>query len=465
MKRITYTIIAMCVLTISIPPAMVSANKQIVDTAHIELTKPIDITVFMNVVADKNFDQMILESSFIFNEREINDFKIIKESNKNVDIITDYIQDRKSLIIDTEGATVFSTKNNDQIKIIKIHSVTFTGTKEDIQSVQKELNIQKVDTIDETELRQKQLLDKQNGEKKTWRIMNFFATVASAVSTQTHPMYQYLPISGTSRIKDSSTPGERYSVQFMNWDNNHFGSDNTYEHKIYLYNYDNETFLNGASMAYPGCWPTLTYAASTWGADAKPYIDTRLDEGLTSCEVDELSYTIGAAHADEIATGVTHYTYMRTTLGNATSNKFKLQSQVGYRSPESCDTTWCAAKYKIYNIISAWSTEVSGSEDWTFDGIAPQEAPSDLTITDETSSSLKLNFSDNTYDEATIRIERRVAGGIYSELGNFSLLEYAKDWNWTNTGLQPNTIYCYKLRAKNDIGYSEYSDSVCGMTQ
>lgn len=35
----------------------------------------------------------------------------------------------------------------------------------------------------------------------------------------------------------------------------------------------------------------------------------------------------------------------------------------------------------------------------------------------------------------------------------------------TNTGLHSNTTYCYRLRAKNDLGYSSYSNIACATTQ
>jgi hypothetical protein len=250
----------------------------------------------------------------------------------------------------------------------------------------------------------------------------------------------------------------------MTWPANYFAPEETYEHKVYLYNYDRKTYLDGTSTSYPNCYPTTTYAATTWPTASYPYLDTRLAENLISCEIDELSYTIGAAQANAIPANVNHYTYIRTANGNDISDKFKLQGQVGYRNPSTCYTTWCSAKYKIYTIIFSWSTAVPGTQSWTYSGQVP-EAPSNVSITNPTATSLRVNFTDNTYDETNILIERKTGvGGSWVSLGGFGILDKIGSWYWNNTGLASQTTYCYRLRAVNAVGYSSYSNEACGTT-
>lgn len=457
-----YGVVAVLVvgtLVVAAPVAISLAAKQVVDTARIELSEPMEIDAFITSVKGQAFDEMILESTFEFDGEEVYDFQIVHKGDQNQNVAAKYAHARKAMIADVKGTTEFSQEDKEQIENIKIRVVKFTGTRGNIDKVKKNLKIKKVETADDEMLRYTQPERKPEPKK----VDNFFITTVEAAGTQFYPMYKYLPTSGTSYINNSSVSGERYTLQYMEWDNNYFAADETYEHKLYLYNYDDDTFLNGDSSLYPGCFPTLTYAATTWGSASKPYVDTRLAESGTSCETDELSYTIGAAQADEISTNTRHYTYMRTTYGDDNTDDYKLQAQVGFRNPSSCYSTWCAAKYKIYNLISAWEN-VPAADSWTFLGVAPQEAPSNLSISDLTSSSLKLHFTDNTFDETTIRIERRVAGGSWSEWGYFGLLNYTGNWNWTNTGLQSDTTYCYRLRAKNDLGYSSYSNIACATT-
>lgn len=458
--NLVFSVLVIMLIVVGIPSTVSFASKQVVDTARLELTHPVDIATFMAEIKAQNFDVVVLESSFIFDEKEIYDFHIVRKDEQDTDVAIDYVNDRKGLIADVKGIKDLSGKNKEEIEQVKIKKATFTGTRGSIDKIEKKFKLKKIDVADETRLKQLQPTQKPYFEQG-----NIFIRQAEAASTQFHPMYKYLPTTGSSDISNSTVAGERYTKQNMKWTNNYFASDETYEHKLYLYNYDNKTFLNGVSTAYPNCYPTLTYAATTWGSVAEPYLDTRFAENLVSCESSELSYSIGAAQASAITTNTTHYTYMRTTHGNDSSDKFKVQAQVGFRNPSTCYTTWCSAKYKIYNVIPSWSTAAPGTQSWTFSGIVPQEAPSNLSISNITNSSLTLNFKDNTYDESTMRIERRVSGGSWSELGYFGLLNYTGNWNWANTGLQSNTTYCYRLRAKNDIGYSSYSSTACATTK
>lgn len=451
---------AVGVLAIGIPFAMSFAERQAIDTAHIELSAPMEIVAFMAAIKEQAFDEVILESSFVFEGQEIYDFHIVQKDEQDEDVTKDYINDRKGLITDVKGVKDFSEKDLTELRKIKIKKATLTGTKGNIDEVKKNLKIEKIESADETRLKQPQPEHKEDIKTPT----NLFVTPVSAATSQLHPMYKYLPTAGTSNVGDSATVfGERYTKQDMRWDNNYFAYDETYEHKFHLDNQDSKSFLNGDSTTYPNCYPTVTYAATTWGSASKPYLDTRFDG--YSCETVELSYTIGAAQADAITTNTNHYNYIRTKFGNDSSDRFKIQGSVGYRNPDFCYTTWCAAKYQIYTIVPSWNTAVPGIKSWTFAGLAPQKAPSNLTVTSPTASSLKINFTDNTYDETTIRIERKIAGGTWSEWGYFGLLEYTGSWNWINTGLQSKTTYCYRLRAKNALGYSSYSNTQCGLTQ
>lgn len=459
-KIFVVSIFVIGIAVVGIPSALSFASKQVVDTVRMELVNPLDVGIFMAEIKVQDFDEVVLESSFVFDGEEIYDFQVVRKDKQDADIESDYVNDRKGLITDVKGVKDISGKDKEEVEQVKIIKATFTGTKGNIEKIKKKFNIRNVEEASESRLKQPQPTQKRNQEQGI-----FFVTQAEAASTQFYPMYKYLPTSGTSYINNSSVAGERYTQQNMTWENNYFASDETYEHKLYLYNYDGKTYLNGASTAYPNCYPTVTYAATSWGSASKPYLDTRFAENLVSCESDELSYTIGAAQASAITTNTAHYTYLRTTYGNDSTDKFKVQAQVGFRNPSTCYTTWCSAKYKIYNMIPSWNTAIPGTKSWTFSGIAPQEAPSNLTISNSTNSSLQLNFVDNTYDESTVRIERRLSGGTWSEWGYFGLLNYVGKWNWTNTGLQSNTTYCYRLRAKNDFGYSSYSNTVCATTQ
>lgn len=112
--------------------------------------------------------------------------------------------------------------------------------------------------------------------------------------------------------------------------------------------------------------PVTSYWSTTWPAASVPYLDTRLAQG-TSCEVNELPYTIGAAFAWQLRGGITYETYIRTANGNASSDRFRLSGQVGYRSPVAgCprNWTWCSFGRFSVVLVPAWSVNVPNTRSW-----------------------------------------------------------------------------------------------------
>lgn len=435
-------------------------------TVQIELKNPVAPDALFAAGNNTSFSEMIIESNFTVNNEAIHDFYVVDGKNKNTSIKEDYIKNRKAFLADVKKTNQISSLDSQNIENVSISKITITGDNSGLEQLKKGLVIDKISVKPDT-------ISQARGKSKPneARLLNDGNVSAAALSTT--PMYLSLPTSGTSYFYPSYYGG-RYTQQNMKWSTINFASDQTYEQKVIVYNYDRKTYLDGASTSYPGCYPNATYAATSWPAASKPYLDTRFSENLISCEIDELSYTIGAAQADALQANTDYYTYIRTANGNDTSDKFKLQGQVGYRSPSSCYTTWCSAKYKIYNIIPAWSTAVQGTQSWTYNGQAP-EAPSNVSVSvsNATASSLQVNFTDNTYDETNIWIERKkVADGYWVSLGSFGALPGAYDylipgsgkWYWIDNSLSSKTVYCYRLKATNNVGSSAYSNEGCGIT-
>jgi len=428
-------------------------------TVKVTLNAPISLDTFTAITANHPLDGIILESSFMFGGEAIQDFYVVNTKDGNKNIKEDYVQNRKALIADLKGIKELSSDDEKSVETVLVSKATIAGQKSSIDGIRNQMKVSKVDIAGE----QVATVSRVNGKARP-RKASLFGDGAITIGAQTQPMYLSLPTSGTAYFYPSDSGG-RYTQQNMRWPANYFAPEETYEHKVYLYNYDRKTYLNGASTSYPDCYPTTTYAATTWPSTSYPYLDTRLAESGTSCEIDELSYTIGAAQANAIPANVNHYTYIRTVNGNDTSDKFKLQGQVGYRNPSFCYTTWCSAKYKIYTIIPFLSgTAVPGTQSWNWYGQAP-DALSNVSVTNPTATSLKVNFTDNTYDETNILIERKIGtGGSWVSLGGFGILNKTGNWYWNNTGLASKTTYCYRLKAVNAVGSSPYSNEACGTT-
>ena len=119
-------------------------RSKIISTVHIELSEPVVIDAFMASIKKQKFDEVVLESSFIFDGEEIYDFHIIQKDKQNKNLATDYANNRKVLIADVKNITNFSSKEKKEIENIKRKKVTFTGTNGNIDKVKKNLMRQNI---------------------------------------------------------------------------------------------------------------------------------------------------------------------------------------------------------------------------------------------------------------------------------------------------------------------------------
>ncbi len=111
--------------------------------------------------------------------------------------------------------------------------------------------------------------------------------------------------------------------------------------------------------------------------------------------------------------------------------------------------------------VSGKKTTYSGYSNiaWakTFD-IAPV-APSDLTAQAVTSTSTPyvwLNWLDNSDNETGFNIEKSVDGIIFSEIYTTA----ANVVSYYDRNIQPGQTYYYRVRARNNYGNSDYSNTV-----
>jgi hypothetical protein len=93
---------------------------------------------------------------------------------------------------------------------------------------------------------------------------------------------------------------------------------------------------------------------------------------------------------------------------------------------------------------------------------ATPAAPSNLHTTAVTSSNIDLAWDDNSNNETGFRLERKTGtGGTYSQLGGDLP---ANTTTFSDTTVDPNTTYCYRVKAFNAGGESAFSNETCATT-
>lgn len=126
--------------------------------------------------------------------------------------------------------------------------------------------------------------------------------------------------------------------------------------------------------------------------------------------------------------------------------------------------TSLAANTQYYYRIRA--TNASGASAYSAEANAttypfPPAAPSALSATAQSSTQIRLAWTDNANNETGFKIERKTgAGGTYAEIATVG----ANVTVYTNTGLSASTTYFYRVRANNLGGDSAFSSEASATT-
>ncbi len=94
-------------------------------------------------------------------------------------------------------------------------------------------------------------------------------------------------------------------------------------------------------------------------------------------------------------------------------------------------------------------------------GDPPPDAPSGLMVTITGPDTATLDWTDNSSNETTFRIERRIGAGSWAEVDSVG----ANVETYLDTGLTSDTQYGWRVRARNDGGDSAYTTEATGTTQ
>lgn len=158
--------------------------------------------------------------------------------------------------------------------------------------------------------------------------------------------------------------------------------------------------------------------------------------------------------------------------GSGVVTGFKLERKLEGGTYEQIQTPAAGATSAIDNDVVGGTTYVYRIRATNASGDSPNSneatvltlpnlpgAPSNVTVTALSSSSLKVDWTDNSSDETGFEIERTGGAGpaVVSTVG-------ANVTTFTSTGLAATTTYTYKVRATGNNGPSSWSTSASGTT-
>ena len=485
MKRIVLAVAALAAMgSMFIAPvfAQVAPEKGKVTVA---LGSAMSVDSVIKTLQGGTFDQVTVQGSFTVKGQTIQDFVTISPNQGAGDVSSKWSDGRKSLIaelnkngfFDKNAKFASSLPSTDDSAVFMVKNVTVFGEK------QTALNVAGKFAGTHSSFQSSNGGGSTVGKNPNKAQPVFPISGVTAFAVANTPYYTLLPISGSVSTGLFTAPGvtnpTRGAVNYMGWNTNGFANDQTYEHDFFLDAAGGTYFARSFSLP-PYCQPLAVYAATSWPSTAYPYLDSDLEGSITSpcTSSGNIAYTIGAAQANAIPAGMTHFTALLMPSGDATADTFLLQGQVGYQLPAGCHDVLCsfaygyASGYKETTHYGLKSGTVPGSVSWTTPIFTPDTPVLGITgvaapVTNITSSSLTLNFVDITWDETNISAERSIGVSGPWTTFNFGALNAGNKpggWSWNNTGLSSHTQYCFRMRATNNNGSSAYSSITCGTT-
>ncbi|OQY27798.1 MAG: hypothetical protein B6244_09400 [Candidatus Cloacimonetes bacterium 4572_55] len=207
------------------------------------------------------------------------------------------------------------------------------------------------------------------------------------------------------------------------------------------------------------------YALNGTGNSDYSNIDCATTLGIVPISPDNLTATaINSGQIDlawdDNSDNETHFRVERRDGMNGT---FTQIGELGTDATEFSDTTvgpdqlYC---YRIYALNGAGNSDYSNMDCATTLGIVPI-SPDNLTAAAINSGQIDLAWDDNSDNETHFRVERR--DGMNSTFTQIGELD-ADATEFSDTTVNPDQLYCYRVYALNGAGNSGYSNMDCATT-
>ncbi len=185
-------------------------------------------------------------------------------------------------------------------------------------------------------------------------------------------------------------------------------------------------------------------------------------------ENDELAYFshYGKVSVDVAAPGVNIYSTMDGDSYQYMSGTSMAAPHVaglaGLILAQDSSLTYSQVKASILNGVDAIAdlnqTVASGGRVNANTSLGLPNPPANLSATAPSGTATSLTWTDNSSAETGYTVERKTgSGGAYSEIDAVE----ADVTSYTDTGLDAETAYYYRIRAYNSLGYSGYCSEAC----
>ncbi|MDI6791353.1 MAG: Ig-like domain-containing protein [bacterium] len=182
-------------------------------------------------------------------------------------------------------------------------------------------------------------------------------------------------------------------------------------------------------------------------ANAAPYTPTNLSAQIIASNRVDLSW-------QDNSNNETGFSIERKTSGgNYTAIATVSTEVISYSDTGLFPITTYTYRVQAFNLIgsSGYSNEIPA----TTANAAPY-TPTNLSAQVISSSQVNLSWQDNSNNEDGFKIERKTAAGSYVVIGTTGV----NGITYNDSGVIPNTTYSYRVFAYNQVGNSDYSNTV-----
>ncbi|MCY3714372.1 MAG: fibronectin type III domain-containing protein [Gemmatimonadetes bacterium] len=218
----------------------------------------------------------------------------------------------------------------------------------------------------------------------------------------------------------------------------------TYVYRVRAYNANGNSSYSGTDRATTQS--NLPRAPSSLSATAKS--SSRIDLGWTDNSDNETGFKIerklsSAANSSFRQVGTTSANdndYSDSGLSEGTGYTYRVRA-------------YNASGNSVYSASASATTKVS-----------IPSAPSSLSASVRSATTIRLSWTDNASNESGFKIERKLssaADSTFSQVGTAS----ANARSYTDSGLSASTGYTYRVRAYNSAGNSSYSGTASATTK